>query len=71
MCFLFQLMEIEDPVEDSKGYVYERHDVVFYIQSNQGRVKCPATGKFGKYYIVTRICCHGKCCLTPALSLSR
>ncbi|KAL3150224.1 hypothetical protein ABBQ32_000083 [Trebouxia sp. C0010 RCD-2024] len=37
------LMEIEDPVEDAKGYVYERHDVVFYIKSNHGSVKCPST----------------------------
>lgn len=37
------LMEIEEPVEDQKGYVYEKHDVVYYINSNGGSVKCPSS----------------------------
>lgn len=45
-------MEIDDPVEDAKGYVYERHDVVFYINSNHGSVKCPSTGKCSIYCFV-------------------
>lgn len=48
-----QLMEIEEPVEDQKGYVYEKHDVVYYINSNGGSVKCPSSGKFGMFYCVT------------------
>lgn len=37
------LLEIENPVADQKGYVYEKDAVEQYIRQNRGSIKCPAT----------------------------
>lgn len=44
------LMEIEDPVEDQAGYVYERYIVEKYIKENQGSVECPVSAT---HHIIT------------------
>lgn len=41
-----QLMEIEEPVQDRKGYVYERSAVERFITSSKKPVMCPASGEF-------------------------
>lgn len=46
-----QLMEIEDPVADQAGYVYERYNVEKYITENRGSVECPVSGKALKCYL--------------------
>lgn len=46
-----QLMEIEEPVEDQAGYVYERYNVENYIKEKQGSVECPVSGKTCKCYL--------------------
>lgn len=43
--FVMQIMEIDDPVVDQKGYVYERQVIEEYIRSEGGKTRCPATGK--------------------------
>lgn len=48
-CHALQLMAIEDPVEDSKGFVYEKSYIEQYISKNRGQsmyVKCPEHGMF-------------------------
>ena len=40
-----QLLEIDDPVEDQAGYVYERYNVEKYIKEHRGSVECPVSGK--------------------------
>lgn len=37
-----QLLEIQDPVTDQKGYVYDRASVLFYIKEQGGSAQCPA-----------------------------
>ena len=37
-----QRLEIEDPVEDQMGYVYEKSAIHHYLQQYRGSVKCPA-----------------------------
>lgn len=37
------IMEIDDPVVDQKGYVYERQVIEEYIRSDGGKTMCPAT----------------------------
>lgn len=46
VCFDLQILEMSDPVEDERGYVYERESIVEYIIHNSGRgqVKCPVAG---------------------------
>ena len=41
-----QLLEIENPVADQKGYVYEKDAVELYIRQNRGSIKCPANGMY-------------------------
>ena len=57
-----QLMDIEDPVEDQKGYVYERVHVEQYIKQKQAagvrEVQCPASGELSAIV-------HGLCGLHP------
>lgn len=36
------ILELEDPVEDQKGYVYERENIEGYIRESRGSVSCPA-----------------------------
>ena len=55
-----QLMEIEDPVEDQAGYVYERYIVEKYIKENQGSVECPVSGKNIKCLHVCSLSWHGQ-----------
>jgi len=42
---LLQIMELEDPVEDERGYVYEKAAVQDYIrQKPPGHCQCPVSG---------------------------
>lgn len=43
-----QRLEIEDPVEDEKGYTYEKSAIINYIkeEGRNGSVKCPAGGEW-------------------------
>ncbi|DBA85803.1 TPA: hypothetical protein ACH3X1_005355 [Trebouxia sp. C0004] len=36
------ILELEDPVEDQKGYVYERENIEEYVRAARGSVACPA-----------------------------
>lgn len=36
------ILELEDPVEDQKGYVYERENIENYIREGGGSTTCPA-----------------------------
>ena len=40
-----QRLEIEDPVEDQVGYVYEKASILQYIKEMGGSVRCPAGGE--------------------------
>jgi hypothetical protein len=38
------LAELSEPVQDDKGYVYEKSAVMRFIRQNKGRVQCPIPG---------------------------
>lgn len=42
-----QLMDLDDPVVDQAGYVYERFFAEKYIKDNHGSVECPVGGECG------------------------
>jgi hypothetical protein len=41
-----QLIDIEDPVEDQVGYVYERAAIESYLRSKGNKGKCPQAGTY-------------------------
>ena len=57
MC-LMQRLEIEDPVEDQVGYVYEKASMLQYIKENGGSVKCPAGGESLTFTHMNICTCH-------------
>jgi hypothetical protein len=41
---LLQLIDLDDPVEDQKGFVYEGAAIRADITRNRGRIECPMAG---------------------------
>ena len=39
-----QIYELEDPVEDDKGVVYENEAILGYLRSHSGSAPCPVSG---------------------------
>ena len=54
-------MDIEDPVEDQAGYVYERWNVEKYIKEKHGSVECPVSGKHTLFYESCLVCTGPLC----------
>lgn len=40
-----QVMELEDPLEDQIGYVYDRRSILDLLKKSRGPVRCPVQGK--------------------------
>jgi hypothetical protein len=41
-----QLLELEDPVQDEKGYVYEKRFITDTLHKSGGRMQCPVPGAY-------------------------
>lgn len=39
-----QIYELEDPVQDEKGVVYEKAAILDYIRQQRGKAICPVSG---------------------------
>ena len=67
-----QLLEIDNPVADQKGYVYEKSAVERYIRENRGCTRCPATGMYAHKpahasFLSCACFCFDACCTHAVL----
>lgn len=54
-----QVMELNEPVEDQLGYVYEKAAILEMLRKRGGTMKCPNAGEAQSWAEVPKCCALG------------